>query len=331
MAMKRVIGKKHFEMVPPQVAKVKGEDPQTKAFAEMENVFSAAANIDAIKIFYTAKTGISNSTQAINELGLTQKRYYTHLKRLIDAGLVEKTDGIYQHTTLGKISCKLGEIFIEALSHNEHLSLIDKVRQSGSLSIKEKEEVIQAVSKSNLVNFLDLLSGDIRSVGIVTKFKDIVVGVERLLEKAEKEVYLATRYTDPGVNEAVLNTFERGIKMYLLDGDRKDLSQKIQLMRLVLSHPRMIKTFYSLFRSPNVSTGYVDNLPYSFIVVDDKYVGVEVPKPDSDEFFVALFFENELFAKKLKEVFNTLATKAKEDPLKGISEELSPKIQRFSS
>jgi len=297
----------------------------------MEKVLSSLASEDSLKIFREVKNGITNSTEAIRKLGLTQKRYYARLKPLIEAGLIEKTDKGYNLTFLGKIIYEILYRKLEkTLKNKDRISLIDKLNKAESLSKEEKEQIAEAISvKDKTIGYSDLFDGGIKPVGIITKFEEITAGVKRLIEKAEKEVYLATRYTDPTATEAILNCLNRGIKMYLLDGDKKNLSQKIQLIRLIFSHPRMIKLFYDIFRSPNVYTGYTDNLPYSFIVADGKYVGVEIPKPDSDEFFVGLFFENELLSRKLIEVFNLLTTKAKEDPRKEFSEKITPQSLNF--
>jgi len=302
--------------------KTKNRDDLSLLTKNLANIISSLANEDALKIFNEAKDGITSSSETIKKLGLTQKRYYVRLNELLKAGLIQKRDNMYQHTTLGKICYKLGEVLIEAVSHNEQLELIDKVRLSRSLSAKEKEEVIYAVSRSILANFADLLNGGIKPVGIVTKFEDIIAGTKILIEKAQKEIYIATRYTDPSITETLLNSLNRGIEMYLLDGDKKNLSDKFQLIRLILSHPRMIKLFYDIFRSPKVHTWFTADLPYSFVIVDEKYVGIEIPKPNSDEFFVALFFENELLARKLKEIFDLLVMNAKEDPKKEFSEKI---------
>ena len=56
---------------------------------ELKEILAALANEDAIKIFLTARRGIEKSTKTIQELGLTQKRYYSRLKELMEAGLVE--------------------------------------------------------------------------------------------------------------------------------------------------------------------------------------------------------------------------------------------------
>ena len=301
----------------------KKEVSQLKSFAEMEKVISALANQDAIKIFYATGEGIRSSTEAIKRLGLTQKRYYTHLRNLIEAGLIKKGEEAYQHTMLGKICYKLSEAFESALTQRDRLELMDKLKRSKSISLMEREEIVRAISKDSFASFADLLSGGMGPVGIVKTLEDVNAGVKRLIGKAEKDIYLATRYTDLSVAETILERINYGVEMHFLDGDKKNLSSKIQLLRLVLSSPGKIKLFYQLFHSPNVHIRYTD-LPYSFIVVDRKYVGIEIIKPQSDDFFIGLFFEDEALAGKLIEVFNALYANAMEDPLKTSVNEIKP-------
>ena len=47
---------------------------------EIDKILNSMANEDALKILIASNGGISNSARIIQELGLTQKRYYTHLK-----------------------------------------------------------------------------------------------------------------------------------------------------------------------------------------------------------------------------------------------------------
>ena len=51
--------------------------------AEMGEILNSLAHEDALKIFVAAKVGITKSTSTIQELGLTQKRYYSRLKELM--------------------------------------------------------------------------------------------------------------------------------------------------------------------------------------------------------------------------------------------------------
>ena len=80
--------------------------------SKMREIIDALSHEDAIKIFIYAKDGITNSTMAIKKLGLTQKRYYTRLKQLLEAGLLEKREDGYWHTVLGNILYQLSLIHI---------------------------------------------------------------------------------------------------------------------------------------------------------------------------------------------------------------------------
>lgn len=288
-------------------------------YTRMERALSALANKDALKIFQMAKDGISCSTDAIRKLNLTQKRYYMRLGDLIKANLIQKDDGVYRHTTLGSLFYEVIRLLGQAVDKKEHLELIDKVKRSKDLSAKEQDEIIRALAKGGIDNFVNLIDGGINPIGIVYNFEDIVEGTIKLIEAAEKEVYIASQYTENSIVEAIFRNLNRGIEWHLISGDKNNLSQKIRMISKLLSHPKMIKIYYDIFRSENVRTGYVENLPYSFIVVDGKYVGIEVPKPENGEFFAGFFLENKVFAEKLIEVFNALMAKAKEDPRKEAS------------
>ena len=69
-----------------------------KLYADAKDVLT---NETAIKIFNYAKEYIYVPAEAIRRLGLTQKQYYTNLRRLMDAGLIERNRGSYHHTKLG--------------------------------------------------------------------------------------------------------------------------------------------------------------------------------------------------------------------------------------
>ncbi|MEM2960686.1 MAG: hypothetical protein QXU67_03680, partial [Candidatus Bathyarchaeia archaeon] len=284
------------------------------SLSDIERVLSSLSNQDALKIFYMAKDGITSSTEAIRKLGLTQKRYYARLSELLKTNLIQKDDGVYKHTTLGNIIYKMIEHLNDVISEQEQLELIEKIKLSKTLSEKDKEEIIRSLAKNEMMAFIDLIDGGVRPVGVIYKFEDVVDGTIELIEKAEKEVYIASRYTENKIVEAILKNLNKRIEWHLISGDKSNLSQKFQLLRIMLSHPKMIKIYYDIFRSQNVQTGYLENLPYSFIIVDRKYVGVELPKPESNEFFIGFFLENKILAEKLIEVFNLLMARAKEDP-----------------
>jgi len=304
--MKREIGKRHSMLPFMQVAEVQRENPQDKAFVELKELFSAAASIDAIKIFYAAKDGIKSSTQAIRDLDLTQKKYYTHLKRLIDAGLVERADGAYRHTTLGKIGFKLSEAFTNAISQKDRLDLIDRLTKAKNITIDETEEIMRAILKDTNIVPGERITDILGPVRMADTWEKVVEDVIEYMDRAEKNVYIATQYFDMRVVEAVVRACERGIKMYFLTNEKENIIERLHVvLRSLLINPKSFKSLFSLLNSPDINIRYRD-FPYTFIIIDEKVAMVEVPKPYSRTFSLGFFFHNERICKKLIESFNVL-------------------------
>lgn len=118
-------------------------------------ILSSLANDVSMKILLACEKGIDRSTKAIEELGLTQKRYYTWLKRLTDAGL-GKRGNAYVQTVLGKLSHIFWRAFLKAISQRGHLELADKLMKSDTLSINEKEKLLRVISDKELLGVAGL-------------------------------------------------------------------------------------------------------------------------------------------------------------------------------
>ncbi|GAI35853.1 unnamed protein product, partial [marine sediment metagenome] len=58
---------------------------------------------DALRLLYLTGDGIENSTYAMEELGITPKKYYARLRELVGAGIIKKKDGVYRQTAMGRI------------------------------------------------------------------------------------------------------------------------------------------------------------------------------------------------------------------------------------
>jgi len=294
----------------------------SETFAEMKETLDCLANEDALKIFSAAKYGIASSTETIKELGLTEKRYYARLSPLLKAKLLEKDGNRYQHTTFGGLVFEiLFKSLEQAFSNKDRLDLLDRLKKSTSISPTETDEVAAAIlRRSSIVGFSDL-KGALRPVEIVQTYDELRSAVIELIEKAEKEIFLATQYTDSSVAETVLKASTRGVKMLFLDGDKTNLSKKMQMLRIFLSKPKMVKLFYDTLNSPNVAIKYAD-LSYSFIVVDGKYAGIEIVSPATKIFMFGVVFHSESICERFVSMFRGLWEKAQEDPLKTFYKEL---------
>jgi len=283
----------------------KKEDSLFKSFAEMEKVISALANVDAIKIFYAAAEGIKSSTEAIKEMDLTQKRYYTHLRNLTEAGLIEKGEEAYQHTMLGKICYKLGEAFKNALSQRDRLDLADRLGKAKNISIEETEEIMRAILKQANIGSDGRLTDFLGPVRVADSWEKVVHDTMEYIEKTKEIAYLATQYFDARTIEAVVRAAQRGVRLNCLIGSKETVTLSMQMLRVTLGTPNLVKFFFDFVRSPQIRVRYVD-LPYTFFVFDGKYAMVEIVQPYTKAFSLAFFFHNEKLAGRLIENFEAL-------------------------
>jgi len=307
--MRNVIGKKHSMLPTIQMAEVQRENSRDKAFAELEELFSATANIDAIKIFYAAKNGINNSTQTIKDLDLTQKKYYTNLKRLIDTGLIERDGGAYRHTTLGKIGFRLAEVLTNAISQKDRLDLVDRLSKAKNITIDETEEIMRAILKDTNIVPGERIADVLAPVRMADTWEKVVNDVIEYIQKAKESIFFATPYSDAKTIQVTAEAALRGVKMKFLSGNKDSVSTNIHLIGKIMTNPRVIKTLLEFTISENFQIKYIE-LPYTFLVIDRKYSMVEVTRPYTKAFNVAFFFHNATLSERLIETFELLWEKA---------------------
>src|SRR5918994_114658 len=164
--------------------------------SSIEQVFAPLADRHSLNIIKMAYFGFKGSSTSYKG-NISKKQFYVRLKRLRDMGFIEKRNSVYRTTTLGSLIYN-GQIkaLEDILANYWNLKAVDvlKSRQDFPLPEKEKliEEVIQNSSLKGIVNGTHL-SG----FSVIKDYNKLVLEVTRLMESAEKEVYLASRYHDP--------------------------------------------------------------------------------------------------------------------------------------
>lgn len=269
-------------------------------------LFNVLSSEDAVRIFLYAKRGIENSTQAIKVLGLTQKRYYSRLKGLVEVGLIEKVEGTYRYTALGKIVNKLGIYLIGVLKNVDRLELMNSLSKSKSLSRTEKRKFEKMISEQTEVGglFNSVLSEKTRS-----KIKEIVT-YEELLEKlveridvSQKSMLLVSRYVDTRVIDATLKAHKRGVMLKVLIS-KENLSGKLNTLRLMLS-PKLMLSLLDFYKS---STGDDDpiremDVAFSYCIIDDRHCFFEFPSLEGSKFSIAFYVDDEDINRRFTELF----------------------------
>jgi phosphopentomutase len=184
----------------------------------IEEVFALLADRHSLNIMKMAYFGFKGSSE--NYRGnISKKQFYVRLKRLRDLGFIEKRDSVYRTTTFGSLVYN-GNIktLEDVLANYWNLKAVDvlKSRQDFPLHQKEKviEEIIQNTSLKGLVNGTHL-SG----FSVIKDYNRLVLEVIKLMESAQKEVYLATRYHDPHFSKLMFHKVaNEGLMMHMLDG-----------------------------------------------------------------------------------------------------------------
>jgi len=287
---------------------------------EIEKILSSLANRDSINIFKAARDGITSSTKTIKELKLTQKRYYTRLGQLTEAGLIEKKEDTYQQTLFGKLCFSLGEKFYDAIIHRDRLDLMDRLNKSSSISQEETKQISRALSTGSIGGFTeaDLIS----NVRVADSYEKLVSDVIEYVDRAKEKIYFASKYFDVRVVEALLRCLQKGVEMVFLSGDPEEISNRINVLRTMITNPKLLQVFFSFMVSPDLKVRVVD-LPYTFIVIDGKDAMIEVTKPYTEAFSMAFFFSDEKLSERLIETFEVLWKRGSD--MKGTLLETIPK------
>ena len=128
--------------------------------------------------------------------------------------------------------------------------------------------------------------------------------------------------------DSALRVAKRGCKVNILHSNRNGLSTKLQLMGNLMTHPKALSVFKELTTNPNVVLREA-TIPFSFLVIDEKNVGIEIVNPeDPYSFFFGLEFDNEDLAKKLITHFTEISRNAERDTIAAIIESNNASLEK---
>jgi len=241
-----------------------------------EQVFSLLADRHSSNILKTAFSGMrASSTNYIGNL--SKKQFYVRLKRLCDAGLIEKRGSFYRTTTFGSLVFNSQvKTMEETISSYWQLKSIDVLRARTDFPTEEKETIVNEIlGNTELKNILN--STHLTGFNIIKNYDALIVEVLKLLEKADKEVYFATRYHQPHVSNKVFEKFGKGVILHVLDGNPEQISVENRLNAIISTPPNRESSelVERLLRSNRFDLMRLPDLPISFIVIDGTHVMYE--------------------------------------------------------
>jgi DNA-binding transcriptional ArsR family regulator len=268
----------------------------------IKQIFTALSDSASLKLMKTAYAGRLTSTNYVGKL--SKKQFYTKLKRLYTAGLIEKRkDASYRTTTFGSLVYNNHvKTLEEALLNFWQLKAIDILKTREDFPSERKESIIDEIIRGgNLRNFIN--STHLTGFAIIKDFNRLIVEVIRMLEDAKKEIYFASRYHDPHVSKKMFEKVEKGVTVHFIDGNPKQINVESRLNAILRTPPddetfRRVSTLIrsqrfklkSLEPTTVLSNGNSGVIPRfnSFLVIDGNQVIYEnINYSNPEDFTVA--------------------------------------------
>ena len=284
-----------------------------------EQIFSILSDKTSLNILKAAYSGLKASSTYYNHIGagkLSKKQFYVRLKRLREAGLIEKqANSFYRTTTLGSLVYNSHiKTLEEALANYWQLKSIDILKSRKDFPAEQKEIVTEEILKgSNLKNIVNLthLSG----FTIVKDFNHLIMEVIKLLDNAQNEIYFASRYHDPHVANKMFETFSKGVVLHILDGNPDQISVENRINAVLRTPPNKdsFQLVSNIIRSSRFDLKRTPNsLPASFLVIDGKQVLYETLNySNPEQFAIALaHYDDTYLAQQFINYFKLLSINA---------------------
>lgn len=282
--------------------------------AGLEQIFSVLADRYCIKIMKMAYSGFKGSSVSYRS-DISKKQFYVRLKRLRDLGLIEKRQSFYRTTTFGSLIYN-GHIktLEDILANYWNLKAVDilRSRQDFPLDQKEKviEEIIQTTSLKGIVNGTHL-SG----FSVIKDYSKLVIEVTRLLETAQKEVFLATRYHDPHFSKLLFHKVaNEGLVVHMLDSlpDQISVANRLNAILRVPPNREAFEMVNTMIKSGRLDLRNA-KLSASFMVVDETAVCYETTNyVNPEQFTLAIsHYDDSYLAKRFISYYRILANDAR--------------------
>ncbi|MFN4337359.1 MAG: hypothetical protein ACK4FV_07280 [Candidatus Nitrosocaldus sp.] len=276
---------------------------QDDIIQETSRLLEILAKRDALTIFMGSIEGIDASTDTAARLAMSKKQYYTRLKQLIDAGLITKSRGKYVQTTMGKILYeRCLQLIFEQVRNAKKLIMADILKNSGRFDMDEIYRLLQ----------IKVENGDAR---LITDYDALINILQEKMKDVKSQAWYATRY----LNEHIIS---KAIELHRRSVDVRVLVDRTLVERYIAEYMGMSKqnaNKYELERFKMLTDPFypdkldrkVSDIPFSFIILDGRYVGIELVNANNPtRFYAGVYIENEHIATQLKSLFEALYTSA---------------------
>lgn len=287
----------------------------SKLLVQLTEVLSILSKNDALTIFLMANDGIKSEWDTPTKLGLTKKQYYTRLKQLVDLGLIVKNNEFYIQTAFGTV---VNQKHIVGLTNNiknsKYLQMVDILKANPKFNDKDIMEFISKVEPQLSTELQESKKNKL----VASSYEEMVGKILEVIEFAKKDIILVTRFQNELIINSTLKKANAGINVRIL-ADTEMVAEyfaKESRIKSDKNKNERVNVVSNPFYPSKIERKYVE-VPFCLLVVDNKYVGIEIADViDSRNFKMAIFAEDPILSASMVSMFENLWQKGATTPPK---------------
>ena len=279
----------------------------------MTQILSILSKNDALSIFILAKEGMKSELDTPTKIGLTKKQYYSRLKQLVDLGLVNKTQSEYVLTSFGSIIYQnYISNLLKDIENSKQIEIIETLRNNPRFDSQDISDFLSKVGYQETFDNSSNFPSKSQTV-MITRFDEMVSKVLQMVEFAETEILLATRFSSELIINSILKKSNLGIKVKVLADvnlveEYFEAENKIEYQDV--NNKEREKVVSDPYYPSKIERNYVE-VPFCILVVDGKHVGIEmVDVNDIKKFNAVIFVDDVNLSNNMKGLFDTLWIKS---------------------
>ena len=302
-------------------------------------LFSVISKTDNFWLFLAAKDGVRINFTTLARMKLSRKRYYKALKQLRDAKLIEKFNGVYSHTSFGRIVYQKNIMeLVEYRKYLKEMQVIDNIKSS-NLKVTEDRLVSffeKLIGIKNNVSSCGITVSDIASVDtsknveIVWTYEEMVSLLLKCVDLCKDEILIASRVSPEVIINRILQKCKLGVHVKVLaDVDLVKEYFKVNKIDKIDSNnqdknaaERINVIGNPWYPEKNVNRK-ICKIPFGMIIIDGKEVGIElIDQTDPKKFNMGILLKDEDASEVMKEYYEKLWNDAYSD-INKVNEDLS--------
>jgi len=281
----------------------------SKILSQLTEVLSVLSKNDALTIFLMANEGIKSELDTPTKIGLTKKQYYTRLKQLVDLGLITKNNESYIQTAFGRVVYQKHIIGLtNNIKNSKYLQMVDVLKADPKFNDKD---IMEFMSKVEPQVSSDLETSR-KSFSAISSYEDMVRKILEMIEFAQNEILLVTRFQNELIINAILKKASSGVSVKVLADT--NLVENYFEKEMPVKSDKNKKERENVVSNPyypsRIDRRYVQ-VPFCVMIVDNKHVGLEIiDLSESKKFKMAIFGEDSNLSSSMIPLFDSLWQKS---------------------